>query len=31
VPWIFYAVAVMVLASGIHYFYRATSHRAEPH
>ena len=29
--WIFYTVAVMVLVSGIHYFYRATSHRADPH
>jgi cardiolipin synthase len=29
VPWIFYLIAAMVLASGIHYFFRAT-HPSEP-
>jgi len=28
VPWVFYVVALMVLASGIHYFYRASHDRA---
>jgi len=28
VPWVFYLIAVMVVASGVHYFFRAT-HTAE--
>lgn len=28
-PWIFYVVAALVLASGLHYFYRATLDREE--
>jgi hypothetical protein len=31
VPWVYYLMAVMVLASGIHYFFRTTSGiNAEP-
>ncbi|WP_316676653.1 CDP-diacylglycerol--glycerol-3-phosphate 3-phosphatidyltransferase [uncultured Tolumonas sp.] len=30
VPWIFYLVAAFVLASGTHYFFRATVQRTEP-
>jgi len=29
VPWIFYLIAAMVIASGVHYFFRAT-HVTEP-
>jgi cardiolipin synthase len=29
VPWVFYLIALMVVASGLHYFFRATSHAAE--
>jgi len=28
-PWIYYLVALLVLASGMHYFYRATAQRVE--
>ncbi len=28
-PWVFYAIAAMVVASGLHYFFRAT-HAADP-
>lgn len=30
VPWMYYLVAALVLASGTHYFFRATGQRAEP-
>lgn len=30
VPWIYYSVAFMVLASGLHYFFRSTAHRETP-
>lgn len=29
VPWMYYLVALMVLISGTHYFYRASLHRSE--
>ena len=30
VPWMYYLVAGLVLASGMHYFFRATVQRTEP-
>ncbi|BDU75893.1 CDP-diacylglycerol--glycerol-3-phosphate 3-phosphatidyltransferase [Mesoterricola sediminis] len=30
VPWVFYLIAAMVVASGIHYFFRATHASSEP-
>lgn len=30
VPWMHYLIALLVLASGVHYFFRATGQRPEP-
>jgi len=30
IPWVYYLVALLVLASGLHYFFRATQPRSKP-